>query len=175
MNLFKLKSAQFPRNRAFTLIELLVVIAIIGILSAVVLASLNNARIKARDAAIKADLSELSNVMALNYDDYGSYCQIEPVVWVTASGYTCDTLLSSGIFNGTYAQKAHDICQNIYDNASNAGGAGYRLLIDTNTSCATAYSWDVLLNDGNWYCTGSSGAKGEYPSYAGYAGCYTNP
>jgi prepilin-type N-terminal cleavage/methylation domain-containing protein len=56
------------RNRGFTLIELLVVIAIIGILSSVVLASLNTARGKGADAAIKANLSNARAQAELYYD-----------------------------------------------------------------------------------------------------------
>ena len=54
--------------RGFTLIELLVVIAIIGLLSSVVLASLNGARVKGRDARRLADLKQLQVAMELYYD-----------------------------------------------------------------------------------------------------------
>jgi prepilin-type N-terminal cleavage/methylation domain-containing protein len=61
------------KDAGFTLIELLVVIAIIGILSSIVLASLNTARAKGADAAIKSDLSNIRPQAEIFYDDNGHY------------------------------------------------------------------------------------------------------
>lgn len=61
-------------RRGFTLIELLVVIAIIGILSAVVLASLRSARIKARNANRIAEIVQIAKALQLvstNNSTYG--------------------------------------------------------------------------------------------------------
>ena len=59
--------------RGFTLIELLVVIAIIGILSSIVLASLNTARLKSRDARRVADIKQIQLAMQLFYDASSTY------------------------------------------------------------------------------------------------------
>lgn len=59
--------------RGFTLIELLIVIAIIGILSSVVLASLNNARAKARDATRLSDMHQLQLALELYNVTNGQY------------------------------------------------------------------------------------------------------
>ncbi len=59
------------QTKGFTLIELLVVISIIGILSSVVLASLNTARGKGNTAAIKSTLVNVRTQAELVYA--GSY------------------------------------------------------------------------------------------------------
>ncbi len=57
-----------PKGGGFTLIELLVVVAIIGILASVVLASLNTARAKGADAAVKANLANIRAQAEVVYD-----------------------------------------------------------------------------------------------------------
>lgn len=67
------QNTTFSPKRGFTLIELLVVISIIGLLSSVVLASLNSARKKARDARRIADVKQIQLALELFYDKNGRY------------------------------------------------------------------------------------------------------
>ena len=61
----------FKNKRGFTLIELLVVIAIIGVLASIVLASLNNARLKSRNARRITDIKQLQLALELYFDGAG--------------------------------------------------------------------------------------------------------
>ena len=60
-------------KKGFTLIELLVVIAIIGTLSTIVLASLNSARSKSRDAARISSMQETRNALQMYFNDKGEF------------------------------------------------------------------------------------------------------
>ena len=64
----------FKNNKkGFTLIELLVVIAIIGVLASIVLVSLNNARVKARDTRRISDIKNIQLALELYYDSNVKY------------------------------------------------------------------------------------------------------
>ncbi|MFH1780388.1 MAG: type II secretion system protein [Candidatus Nealsonbacteria bacterium] len=63
-------------KKGFTLIELLVVIAIIGILSSVVLVSMQGARAKARDARRLQDMKQIVTALQLYFNKYERYPSI---------------------------------------------------------------------------------------------------
>ncbi len=92
------------RSQGFTLIELLVVIAIIGILSAVVLASLNTARTK---GSVAATVSDLESVRVQAELDYTSLNNSYSTTGVAISSAVCSTLITVGtIFADTTIQNA---------------------------------------------------------------------
>jgi len=161
----------------FTLIELLVVIAIIGLLSSIVLASLNAARERGREAAIKSQVLELRKLMELTYSEHGSYAGLNRG-WI-GTGATNPTCENRG-YTGTFGPQAVAVCEGI---VSNIASHENRLFTGVNTdmgfSLAAHYSIMALLPDGTLFCAGSSGAtsSGVPFSLAGYLepGCYSNP
>ena len=143
MSLKKLKSA-----KGFTLIELLVVIAIIGILSSVILASLNTARGKGANAAVKSNLHGIRSQAEIIYDN-------------NSQNYTdvcSDPNITSAI------------------NAAIKAGADPGDIASRCNSSQTAWATNVLLKTPEepnlYWCVDSTGtAKGEPAELAGATVC----
>ncbi|MFZ2621034.1 MAG: type II secretion system protein [Minisyncoccia bacterium] len=132
----------------FTLVELLIVIAIIGILSAVVLGSLNTARDKGGNTAVKANLQ-------------GIRSQAEAI-----SG-------DSQNFSGTCADPN---IMNAIDSAITAGSDTGATVATRCNATVGAWAVNALLKvpegTGTYWCVDSSGAvKGESSELAGATAC----
>lgn len=67
--------SNIKNNKGFTLLELLVVVAIIGILSAIVIYSVQDARNKSADAYIKQNLKTVQTQAEIYFQQYKSYFQ----------------------------------------------------------------------------------------------------
>lgn len=123
-------------TKGFTLIELLVVIAIIAILSTVVMAGLNSARAKGRDARRLADIKQMQAALELYFD--------------SCSGYpTVSTTLSTGDATGCTGNTKFGSFMNPIPTNPGPGGTNY-----TYTSDRSTYTMTFTLE-------GSSGSLGS--------------
>ena len=137
----------FGKNRGFTLIELLVVIAIIGILSSVVLASLNTARDKGRDAAIKSSMQTIRVQAELYYD------QQTPPGYGNAQVNVCTTAGTMFADDTTIANSISQINSNALSAAKCTTGTPV-----AGQSQGWAVSAQLRENSGaNYWCTDYSG------------------
>ena len=93
------------KNSGFTLIELLVVIAILGILAAVVLMLLGEARVKGRDAGRKSQIQEILKGLELYYSDAATYPDDGDSNNTLGATFTT---IGSGFVGGPYFKKLPD-------------------------------------------------------------------
>jgi prepilin-type N-terminal cleavage/methylation domain-containing protein len=159
-------SKTYLRRQGFTLIELLVVIAIIGILASIIMVSLNSARSKGGDAAVRSNIANIRGQAALYYDNNNTFGAS------VACGYT-----SSGSTVGS--------CSGLFGTGSTTAAAGLKAAAAASGTTAYGFTnsagdaWAigavlkttniVSSNSGvDYYCADSLGTGGVEDTIANY-------
>lgn len=141
-----------PR-RGFTLIELLVVIAIIGLLSSVVMASLNSAREKARDARRLADVRQVQLGLAL---------------YANANGGTYPHVSSYVLY--LEPSLVPNYMPALPEDPSRTGGYRYRYYAGSTNSMVYTILLDMEKDGDNNFCKINMGAG--YSGWQSYPNCF---
>lgn len=147
-------------KKGFTLIELLIVIAIIGILASVVLGSLNTARTKATDAAIKSNLTNLRGAASIWYDDNAQ-------VYASAGNEYASSCPTGASFGNIFADTK--LFSGVKEAYTKAGSASLSRCVASATTWAVAVQ--LKTSDGvggvpDAWCVDSVGSSRSY-TYAG--------
>jgi general secretion pathway protein G len=146
-------------KHGFTLIELLVVVALIGFLAAVVVASLNLAKSKGSDSAVKQDLSSIRTQANLYYVGTGVNTYGATGSSCVAGMFSVDTNIANAITHAT-ANSTAIACNVGPTNQTfavaatlKASGAGYYCVDSTNIgkSISTTVATSGLVGAGATY------------------------
>ncbi|MDO8579739.1 MAG: type II secretion system protein [bacterium] len=141
------------KSKGFTLIELLVVIAIIGILSSVVLASLNTARGKGANASIKANLANTRAQAEIIYD--------------TSASYT--GLCTNAVIAGQTASANSSLGGSVDNTLGNAGATNKVSCHESSTAWAINSGLKVAEGSNTMWCVDSTGASKGGAAFAASA------
>ena len=171
-------------GRGFTLVELMTVIAIITILAAIIIVSLNNARVRARDAKRLTALDQIHDAVEQYRADYGIY----PITDCSTNGgpayasyqgfWSTDVVCSSVDGSGTqtlFQALSPYITQPVIDPLNQTqADAGYLYISSDGVSyCIMAWRTPENLNDfksslipatrcGGWGSNGQCDAPGTW-------------
>lgn len=152
------------KNNGFTLIELLVVITIISMLASIVLASVNQARARARDVVRLSDMKQLQNAFEAYYTVNNQYLP-------NPNSAICSTCVESGWTTGELTPHMRTIPKDpLYAGTTN----GYRYIV-SNVNGRQSYSMLVRLEKNPTWCSVSTSpghSAWNFSNGSTYPRCY---